>query len=215
MLRSILALALLVSLAGCGSDGVAGSVSDALGSDRPASGADSGELSLRAFEPVAGTSVLTAALASDAWAESSYGVRGAYQTDAGALANVLFFDTASGESRWLMPYSATRILSRYEVAPDSGLTRALVYTVVSEDTDEDGRLTAADLKDLVAVEVDGTGRRLIAEDIERSLGTFEVSPEAVVFTFVKDGQPDAVEFAPGAVLHRPLPLEPIPAPGSD
>jgi len=175
-----------------------------------APGDEEADLTMSGFEQLSGTSVLVAALG-DAPSGSRSSRASGYSEWSGGTHNVLFFDTEADEGRWLFPNNAPLILGRDDLlASGDSSVQALVFRVVTKDTNEDEELTPADDYALVAVNPDGSGRRAIARDVESDMGRFEVSPEAVVFTYQSAGQPHAVELTLADLSSREIALPPVP-----
>ena len=107
---------------------------------------DRSKLQLGAFEGIAGTDVLWAPLQ----LQQVYGFSSGSK-EAMSVQNYLFYNSADGTSRWLVPGNKGLFLSAREL-PEREYTKpekavvAVVYELVEADTTGDGKLTANDAK---------------------------------------------------------------------
>ncbi|MEM8604192.1 MAG: hypothetical protein AAGF24_10200 [Cyanobacteria bacterium P01_H01_bin.121] len=142
------------------------------------SGDDISEItaSLSSFEDLPGTDVLRAPLT----VEQSYDFRSSAKKSA-SIQNYLFFDPTTRSTYWLQEDSQGLILSNsylpeqppnalYNEQPETP-PLAVIYTVVEQDTNDDGFLSSNDTPSLAISDVEGTRFAVILEAIDRLYGT--------------------------------------------
>ena len=177
-----LTLLLLVLMVGCAADSPAGDAADS-----PASSPPDG-LIIGTFEEVAGAGHLRAELRPSP--QRGYSSRG--ETYGGPVRNVLFYDIAEREGRWLFSDSRRAILSQQTVG-DSGRVRAFVYVVAEADTDGDDRIDGEDRRSLAVS--DPGGRRIVrvAEGVERLRRIERIDDNTVLLLYDGDSGLGGVE----------------------
>ena len=169
-MRTALCLAALLAVSGCAEE------------------AES-DLTIGPFERVQGHRHLRAHLRQDGEYGVSISGRG---SRAARDANVIFYDIDGREGRWLFPDSDRVILSERDIG-DSMRVRMVVYELVEEDTNGDGRFDRADAR-TIAVS-DPEGRRLVrlAEGATRYRETIRLDDDSVLVLFDSAGTVQTVE----------------------
>jgi hypothetical protein len=171
------------------------------------------ELKLSQFTPVAGTSVLVAAL------EAQQDYRASFSSkEASSTRNHLFYDTATHEFYWLKPGNEALIIESQSLPAQAYTTTvkpatAVVYTLVSKDTNQDGRLTSQDHQDIALADPNGKRFRVVLSQVESLKGFSLVAPHRVVMLYMSQSQLQAadIDLASQKVLQRYPFLAGIPA----
>ncbi|MEM1115995.1 MAG: hypothetical protein AAF845_10410 [Bacteroidota bacterium] len=152
---------------------------------------DDSQLLVGTFEEVTGADHLRAPLTNGRAESITSSIRGGYD-GYGETVNVLFYDVAARESRWLLP-DTDRVILSTEAVRDSGRVRAFVYQIVEADTDGDGRLGADDARTIALS--DPTGRRLVrvVEGAERLRQVRRLGDDTVLILYDAASTVGAVE----------------------
>ncbi|MBA4502417.1 hypothetical protein [Marinobacterium marinum] len=93
-----------------------------------------------------------------------------FSKSATSTRNYLFVNTESGEKKWLFKHanyliaSARKVRLSDDAADESAV--AIVYQVVKEDSDQDGRLSASDLSVIAITAPDGSDYQEVVEGVE-------------------------------------------------
>lgn len=121
---------------------------------------------LGSFEAIAGSAVLRAPLTvrHNGALGSSY--------ESGTTRNYLYFDPATRLTHWLCPAMDGVVLSSIALpTSDYGTSKAdavvAVHVVVGKDSNNDGRLTDSDSKQIAVSAPDGTGYRVVVAQADR------------------------------------------------
>lgn len=119
------------------------------------------------FTPVRGTNWVIAPLHFQS-EEPSSRFSSTYKKYGGAILDYQFVDTNSGASWRLTGSAHTRILNQWLLSPESdGPVSLIAATVVQEDTDQDGQITAEDERVLIVVKPDGSARAEVLRGVDR------------------------------------------------
>ena len=127
------------------------------------------ELKIDNYRRVKGTSYLIFPLKSkQSYRSSSYSSK-----STSSSRNLLFVDSRTNKKQWLLPDNKSLIVSDRPIpdrATKDNPTQAILYTVVSEDTNQDQRLTRSDLLTIGIGQPDGKKYQEIAGGIDTLLG---------------------------------------------
>jgi len=107
--------------------------------------------------------------------------------------NVLFVNQQTRDMHWLFPLNeqiVTKIetvsrLARYEKAR---IADAILYYVVTRDTNSDNRLSSDDMTDIAASRTDGTGYRVIAKSVDRIFGAKTANADQFILLYQSGGR---------------------------
>lgn len=107
--------------------------------------------------------------------------------------NVLFVNQETRDMHWLFPGNVqlvTRIetvsrLPRYE---EGRVADAILYHVVTSDSNADGKLSSDDATDIAASRTDGTAYRTIVKSVDRIFGVKTANPENFVLLYQSSGR---------------------------
>jgi hypothetical protein len=134
-------------------------------------------LSLSRFSRIQGSSLVAAQLEAEQEFQSSY-----YSKAGSSSRNYLFFDTSSKTSHWLLPTNSSLILTNHEILEDTSKVNreerkivALLYEVVSKDTNADGRLDFNDKKSLTLYRVSDGRVGTVLDNFDMFLGLTQSS----------------------------------------
>lgn len=172
---------------------------------------DTAEFSLGDFETIEGVPVLRAKLLS----AQDYAGKFSSGTST-AVRNFLFYDHDGHAAHWLVATDDQLFSWHTEVAnpatPSGDRTVVgLLYQVVTEDTDGDSRLTAADMSDLALSDPTGHNYEILLTDIEERKGYKQIGDGRFVFFFRRDGKLRVAEIDTiGRTLDRDVELLPTP-----
>jgi hypothetical protein len=108
--------------------------------------------------------------------------------------NLLFYDTATGATRWLRPDHRAAIAARAFVrAPgppgreDDGPVRFVRYELVESDADGDGEITDADAASVAVSGPGGDGLAVVLAGADAILGYRELDGGAALLVFFRRG----------------------------
>ena len=126
--------------------------------------------------------------------------------------NILFIDLEANESRWLFPSNSQLIISTRGVdenglESESTFTQAFLYSVVSSDTNLDGRLDADDDLVVSASRPDGTNYSELLTDVQRIIGTAKAGSDKLLIVYQKNSRAlTAVFDTPTLQIEQGVPL---------
>jgi len=157
------------------------------------------ETSLGDFAAITGSAVVRASLD----VEQEYSL-GSGSKEAHSIRNYLFFDPLSDQSYWLIPEFKGIIPTTTELpSVTDEPVKAVVYELIEEDSNHDGQLTCADLKDIAISDAAGKHFTRALKGVARSYGT-HLMPDSneVVVIYTSGGSQQAahIEIATGKVL---------------
>lgn len=148
------------------------------------------------FEEIAGSTVLRAPL----YILQSYSM-GRYSKEADSIGNYLFVDPQSRAAYWLKS-GMEGVILRTESLPQIACGEkplplvASIYVVVEEDSSQDGYLTAADKKSIAVSAPNGTGYRVVAENVDRLLSARLLAQDRLLILYEQDAKLAAAEVNP-------------------
>ena len=184
-LNSVLLLLLLVG-------GLAGLFlvwSDSRGSSRPTVTVQEGpnaqtkEFTFNQVEQVQGSAIQLVQLVTDR--ERGKIASGGYRYDS---VNLLFVHD-DGKSHWLFQSNAQRILRvkqlRAKNADDTVPTRAIYLEYVNSDSDQDGVLSEADVRQLAVTAVDGSQLKLVLQNVGQVLSVDMLGADTLTVLYQK------------------------------
>jgi len=121
---------------------------------------------LGSFSEVRGHNILLAPMMQDQRFKHTY-----YTKSAGSIRNFLFVNTETSAHHWLFDHSQFLIETRDHLSmgdcKSEHPVRAIVYLVIKQDTNNDGRLTMDDTKTLAITQPDGSGYQELVQGIDR------------------------------------------------
>jgi hypothetical protein len=105
------------------------------------------------------------------------------------MVNVLFLDTVSGQKKWLLKGTNRQILSELSIvnafADDQRKVLSVLYTIAEKDSDGDGRITQYDTKALAVANPDGSGYRVVLDNIERLYSADQIRDNRVLVVYAQ------------------------------
>ncbi|MBX9682262.1 MAG: hypothetical protein K2X41_00585 [Hyphomicrobium sp.] len=145
------------------------------------------DLELSTFTRIRGTPIL----ASQLTATQSYDFRYSSK-QAGSRRNVVFYDTASGRSRKLLPDNARLIIDAQELRGDTdnndAAPRALFYRLIEADSTGDGVLNGDDRATAALARADGQGLTRLDTVAGDYLGNAVIGDGATLILMVGDAK---------------------------
>ena len=117
--------------------------------------------------------------------------RGSYSSKStSSQRNYLFVDLkTSKDKRWLLPDNKSLIVNDVQI-PDLVVagepTLAILYTLVTQDTNGDRRLTASDLLTIGISKPDGKNYRVVAEGVNKLLGYKPIDDSQIAVVYKRD-----------------------------
>lgn len=163
------------------------------------------ELKLGNFTAVRGTSVLSAPLE----AQQDYRLNLSSKA-ASSTRNYLFYNPLSHDFYWLKP-NHDELITDSQVLPHPDdpaaapkTLRAVVYTLISQDTDQDGHLTLEDRQDIAVADPNGKRFAVVLPQVDGLKGLSLLSPQKAVLLYMQQSQLQAAEIDLGSrkVLKR-------------
>lgn len=163
------------------------------------------ELKLANFTSVRGTAVLSAALD----AEQDYRLN-LSSKEGSSTRNYLFYDTRSHDFYWLKSGNDALIIDSQVLPTQDYNTTAskplavVVYTLITQDTNQDGRLTLHDRHDIALADPDGRRFQVVLSQVDGLKGLSLLSPQKAVMLYMAQSQLQAAEIDLGTqkVLQR-------------
>lgn len=136
---------------------------------------------------IPGTPCVMVALNSDQHYSQSY-----YSKSASSARNYLFINSKNNEQFWLFGnnnylITDTDILSEHGHGKEERNTRAILYQVVKEDTDEDNRLTSKDFKTISISRSNGSGYKELIQGVDVFVGHRTVDENTLLVVYQKQG----------------------------
>lgn len=116
--------------------------------------------------------------------------RGSYSSKStSSQRNYLFVDLKNSKDKhWLLPDNESLIFSNVQIPARSvaGEPRAILYTLVTKDTNDDRRLTASDLLTISVSKPNGKNYRVVAEGVSRLLGYKPIDDSQMAVIYKRD-----------------------------
>ena len=138
------------------------------------------------FESVAGSQFLSAPL----YTQQGYPL-GSISKSSHSSRNYLFYDPATASAHWLLPDNTGLVewrsafpASRYGESPEP--VRAVLWQVISSDTNGDRKLTESDLSAILVSGPSGRPLRELIPGVQQTLGANQFAPDRVSLLFLKD-----------------------------
>ena len=136
---------------------------------------------------IQGTPYVMVPLNSDQSYDQSY-----YSKSTSSARNYLFIKSTNNEQHWLLGNSEylitdTDMLSEHGYGKEERSIRAILYQVVTEDTNEDGRLTSKDLKTISISHSDGREYKELIQGIDHFVGHRTVDENTLLIVYQKKG----------------------------
>ena len=136
---------------------------------------------------VNGTSYVVLPLTSDQSLDRSY-----YSKSSSAARNYLFIDTEGDGRTWLLEHNNFLFENRQKISHGNYSSTdepvlAFLYRLVKRDTDNDGRLTNADLKTLALSNPDGSKYTEVLTDIDAFLGSQLTKENTILVVYQREG----------------------------
>ena len=157
---------------------------------------------------IQGTPFVMVPLSSDQQYSQSY-----YDKSASSVRNYLFINKQEGKQHWLLNSNDHLITEASVLSENTGIDQeasalAVLFTVIKSDTNNDGRLTANDLKTVAMSQPNGQAYREVIQNIDRLVG-YSLMDQAsllVVYERAGIGYSGSVSLADFSVSHEmPLP----------
>ena len=105
--------------------------------------------------------------------------------------NYLFINTDTSEKTWLFDHTDYLIQSvdrlRHEGIDSKRPTAAILYTLVKIDSDQNSRLTAADLSTVAVTKTDGSNYKELINDIELIIDHELINEKELLLIYQKKG----------------------------
>ncbi len=169
-------------------------------------GLNHAQASLSDFKSINGSTVLRASLEVKQEYSLASSSKSSYATQ-----NYLFFDTANDSSYWLLPGfkgiipTMTCLPEREQWSDSKVPVKAVVYELIERDSNKDGQITSADLKDIAISDPAGAHLTRVLENVDsfHSVHLLSNGTEAVVL-YSAGGLPQAahIDIATGKVLRN-------------
>jgi hypothetical protein len=159
---------------------------------------------LGSFEEIPGSTVLRAPLT----VKQTYAL-GSSSKDAGSTRNYLYFDPATRSASWLLPSMDSVVLSSIalpssEYGGNKKDVAVFVHVSVSADTDNDGRLTASDTKQIAISSPNGKNYRVLVSKVDKMNEAMIMPSGRLLILYSIGAQLNAMELT-----FRDLSLPPI------
>lgn len=105
--------------------------------------------------------------------------------------NYIFLNASTNESKWLLEntnqlFISDTALTEKSLPAETSKAVAIVYTMVDNDSDGDGRLTTKDLITLSTSNIDGTDHRKLIQGIDRLYSVTQTADDKVLVLYEKN-----------------------------
>lgn len=109
-----------------------------------------------------------------------------------SICNYLFINTKDNTQHWLFDNNKSFILNTnslpaYNYDEDKVSAKAIMYTVIKQDTNKDNKLTANDLKTIALSLPNGTGYKEIVDNIDKFIGQSPIDDNNTLIIYQKKG----------------------------
>ncbi len=135
---------------------------------------------------IQGTPFVMIPLSSDQQYSQSY-----YDKSASSIRNYLFINKQENQQHWLLNSNEHLIIKADVLSESTGSGQevaalAILYTVITSDTNNDDRLTAKDLKNVAISQPGGQAYREVLQGIDRMVGYSLTGKESLMLVYQRD-----------------------------
>ncbi len=104
--------------------------------------------------------------------------------------NLLFVDGETNQSKWLFPANK-QMITNYKLLPEDEEYRnknvnCIAYEVVTEDTNDDKKLTSEDLTSIALSNFDGSNYKVVIDKVENLIGISQIGKDRISLIYQKN-----------------------------